>query len=60
MCFSVEVTTTATQQLEQGYDKLARWCSLQFRHFVRDALLEVTPLLSEAVRWLKKRPELLR
>ncbi|KAI5122053.1 hypothetical protein M0805_006037 [Coniferiporia weirii] len=55
----VDIITTASQQLEQGYDKLARWCSLEFRQFVGDTLLEVSPLMGEAVKWLKKKPELL-
>lgn len=54
------MVTTTSQQLEQGYDKIARWCALEFRQFVRDALLEVTPLMVEAVKWLRKKPELLR
>ncbi|EJD05807.1 oligomeric complex COG6 [Fomitiporia mediterranea MF3/22] len=55
----VEIIAATSRQLEEGYDKLARWCSLEFRQFVRDALLEVTPLMVEAIRWLRKKPELL-
>ncbi|KAL5511670.1 COG6 [Sanghuangporus vaninii] len=55
----VEIIAATSRQLEEGYDKLTRWCSLEFRQFVRDALLEVTSLLIEAVRWLRKKPELL-
>ena len=55
----MEIIAATSRQLEEGYDKLTRWCSLEFRQFVRDALLEVTPLLVEAVRWLRKKPELL-
>ena len=57
--FRVEIIANTSHQLEEGYDKLARWCSLEFRQYVRDALLEVTPLMTEAVRWLRKKPELL-
>lgn len=56
----VDIIATSSQQLEQGYDKLARWCSLEFRQFVRDTLLEVTPAMGEAIKWLRKKPELLR
>ncbi|THH11854.1 hypothetical protein EW145_g400 [Phellinidium pouzarii] len=55
----VDIITTASQQIEQGYDKLTRWCSLEFRQFVKDALLEVTPIMREAIKWLRKKPELL-
>lgn len=59
LCFRVEIISTTSHQLEQGYDKIARWCSLEFRQFVRDAQLEVSPLMREAVKWLRNRPELL-
>lgn len=57
---SVDVIATTSQQLEQGFDKIARWCSLEFRQFVRDVPLEVNTIMTEAVRWLWKRPELLK
>ena len=56
---SIDIVTTTSQQLEQGYDKIARWCTLGFRQFVRDAVLEVTPLMVHAVKWLHKKSELL-
>ncbi len=45
--------------LEQGYEKIARWCSYEFRQIGRDAHLEVTPIMREAVRRLRQRQELL-
>jgi hypothetical protein len=47
--------------LEKACDKLLRWCSAEFRNMGRDAVLEVPVAdeLSEAVRRLRSRPELL-
>jgi hypothetical protein len=45
--------------LEKACDKLLRWCSVEFRGMGRDASLEVPDELSEAVRRLRSRPELL-
>ena len=45
--------------LEKACDKLLRWCSVEFRGMGRDASLEVSEELSEAVRRLRLRPELL-
>ena len=45
--------------LEKASDKLLRWCSVEFRGMGRDASLEVPDELSEAVRRLRLRPELL-
>lgn len=45
--------------LEKACDKLLRWCSAEFRGMGRDASLEVPDELSEAVRRLRSRPELL-
>ena len=57
---SVDVIETTSRQLEQGFEKVARWCSLEFRQFVRDVPLEVNSPLTEGVKWLWKRPDLLR
>lgn len=46
--------------LEQGYDKVARWCTLEFRQMGRDAQLEVSNTLREAVLRLRQRSELLK
>jgi conserved oligomeric Golgi complex subunit 6 len=45
--------------LEQGYDKMTRWCSNEFRQMGRDTQLDVIPALRESVRRLRERPELL-
>ncbi|TDL27340.1 oligomeric complex COG6 [Rickenella mellea] len=54
-----DIMSTTSQQLEQGFDKISRWCSLEFRSLGRDAQLEVGSTMREAIRWLRKRPELL-
>ena len=48
-----------SKHLEQGFEKVLRWLSYEFRHLGRDAQLEVNPTMVEVVRRLKKRPELL-
>ena len=50
---------STSSNLEQGYDKLLRYCSHEFRHIGRDNHLEVGNDLREAVVRLRKRPELL-
>ena len=52
----MSVTST---HLEKACEKLLRWCSVEFRGMGRDASLEVPDELSEAVRRLRSRPELL-
>lgn len=52
------MASTSTH-LERGYEKIARWLAFEFRQLGRDAALEVTPMMSEAVRRLNGRPELL-
>ena len=52
------MASTSTH-LEQGYEKIFRWCTYEFRQMGRDAQLEVAPAMREAVRRLRKRPELL-
>ena len=50
---------STSSNLEQGYEKLLRYCSNEFRHIGRDFQLEVSSGLREAVVRLRKRPELL-
>ena len=50
---------STSSNLEQGYEKLLRYCSNEFRHIGRDFQLEVSSGLREAVARLRKRPELL-
>ncbi len=45
---------------EQAYQKLARWCSFEFRQLGKDAQLDVTPKMQETIRRLRDRPELLK
>lgn len=45
--------------LEQGYEKILRYCSNEFRQVGRDSQIEVSDTLREAVHTLRKRPELL-
>jgi hypothetical protein len=50
---------STSSNLEQGYEKLLRYCSNEFRQIGRDFQLEVSKGLREAVVRLRKRPELL-
>ncbi|KAI0318919.1 oligomeric complex COG6 [Amylostereum chailletii] len=55
----LDIMAATATYLEKGYDKLFRWCSLEFRQMGRDSSLEVSGTLREAVRRLRLRPELL-
>ncbi|KAJ7593358.1 oligomeric complex COG6 [Mycena floridula] len=55
----LDIMAVTSTHLEQGYEKMARWCSYEFRHLGRDAQLEVSPTMAETVRRLRKRPEML-
>jgi hypothetical protein len=48
------------QQLEAGYQKIFRWCTFEFRQFVREAQLEVGVVMKEAVKRLRERKPLLK
>jgi conserved oligomeric Golgi complex subunit 6 len=50
---------STSSNLEQGYEKLFRYCSNEFRQLGRDSQLEVNHKLRESVVRLRKRPELL-
>ena len=50
--------SATSSRLEAGYDKILRWCTYEFTA-LRDTHIEVPPNLSEAVRRLRDRPELL-
>ncbi|KAJ3755564.1 oligomeric complex COG6 [Lentinula raphanica] len=54
-----DIMASTASQLEQGYEKILRWCSYEFRQIGRDSQLEVNTIMREAVRRLRKRPELL-
>jgi hypothetical protein len=51
--------SATSRVLEAGYDKLARWVAAEFRTLGRDASLEASPTLREAVQRLRGRSELL-
>ncbi|KAL1944792.1 hypothetical protein VTO73DRAFT_3222 [Trametes versicolor] len=54
-----DILAATAGQLEQAYDKIFRWCCFEFRQMGRDASLEVTPTMREAVKRLRERSELL-
>ncbi|KZW02874.1 oligomeric complex COG6 [Exidia glandulosa HHB12029] len=55
----LDIMATTAQLLEQAFQKLLRWCSFEFRQLGRDAMLEVSPTMREAVRRLRAQPALL-
>ncbi|KAJ4463724.1 oligomeric Golgi complex subunit 6 [Lentinula lateritia] len=50
---------STASQLEQGYEKIFRWCSYEFRQVGYDSQVEVSMIMREGVRRLRKRPDLL-
>lgn len=48
--------------LEQGYEKLMRWCLNELRQIGREMMIDVdvSTTLQEAIRRLRSRPELLK
>jgi hypothetical protein len=57
--YRVDIMTATSSYLEQGYEKLLRWTSNEFRQIGREMQVEVHPTLREAIKRLRKRPELL-
>ncbi|KAJ7225913.1 oligomeric complex COG6 [Mycena pura] len=55
----VDIMASTSSYLEQGYEKIVRWCSYEVLQMGRDMQVEVGPTMREAVRRLRKRPELL-
>ncbi|KAH7908757.1 oligomeric Golgi complex subunit 6 [Hygrophoropsis aurantiaca] len=55
----MDIMASTSSYLEQGYEKIYRYCSFEFRQMGRDAHLEINPAMREAVRRLRQRPELL-
>lgn len=47
-----EIMAATADQLEAAYDKIHRWCEFEFRKYTRDASLEVSPVMQEAVKRL--------
>ncbi|OSD08476.1 oligomeric complex COG6 [Trametes coccinea BRFM310] len=54
-----DILAATAAQLEQTYDKIFRWCCFEFRQMGKDASLDVSPTMREAVKRLRERPELL-
>ncbi|KAF9042684.1 oligomeric complex COG6 [Rhodocollybia butyracea] len=54
-----DIMASTASHLEQGYEKIFRWCSYEFLQIGRDSQLEVSTTMREGVRRLRKRPELL-
>lgn len=50
---------STSSYLEQGYEKIYRWCSFEFRQMGRDVQLEVDSTMRQAISRLFQRPELL-
>ncbi|KAK7064568.1 E3 ubiquitin-protein ligase PEP5 [Favolaschia claudopus] len=55
----LDIMALTSSHLEQGYEKIFRWCSYEFRQMGRDIHIEVEDTMREAIRRLRKRPELL-
>ncbi|KAI0253558.1 oligomeric Golgi complex subunit 6 [Lactifluus subvellereus] len=55
----LDIMAVTSTRLDKASDKLFKWCRSEFRSMGRDASLEVSEELSEAVRRLRLRPELL-
>ncbi|KAH7924764.1 oligomeric complex COG6 [Leucogyrophana mollusca] len=55
----LDIMASTSSYLEQGYEKIYRYCSFEFRQMGRDVHLEVSPIMREAIRRLRQRPELL-
>ncbi|ORY21431.1 putative intra-golgi transport-related protein [Naematelia encephala] len=56
----LDIMALTSEQMESAYLKIHRWCLFEFRQFSKDAQLEVSPNLREAVRRLRDRPALLK
>lgn len=56
---SLEIMSSTCAHLEQGYEKILRYCSNEFRQVGRDSQVEVNVVMREAVQRLRNRPELL-
>jgi hypothetical protein len=57
--FSLDIMASTSSNLEQGYEKISRWCSHEFQAMGRDMHVDVSRTMREAITRLRKRPELL-
>lgn len=48
-----------SEQLESGYSKIHRYCQFEFRQFTREAQLEASSVMRQAICRLRDRPALL-
>ncbi|KAJ7462784.1 oligomeric complex COG6 [Mycena galericulata] len=55
----LDIMASTSSHLEQGYEKIFRWCSYEFRQMGRDMQIEVGTTMREATHRLRQRPELL-
>ncbi|KAG1761563.1 oligomeric complex COG6 [Suillus occidentalis] len=55
----LDIMASTSSYLEQGYEKIYRWCSFEFRQMGRDTQLEVNSTMQQAISRLSQRPELL-
>ncbi|KIJ51335.1 hypothetical protein M422DRAFT_26752 [Sphaerobolus stellatus SS14] len=55
----MDIMALTSSLLEQAYQKIFRWCSYEFRQLGKDAQLDVSPVMREAVRRLRQQPDLL-
>ncbi|OCF45140.1 hypothetical protein I317_00942 [Kwoniella heveanensis CBS 569] len=56
----LDIMRATSDQMESGYKKIHRWCQFEFRQFTREAQLEVSPVMRDAVKRLRERPPLLK
>ncbi|KAF7306576.1 E3 ubiquitin-protein ligase PEP5 [Mycena indigotica] len=54
----LDIMAATSSYLEQAYEKIVRWSSYEFLQ-MRDLHIEVSPIMRETIRRLRKRPELL-
>ncbi|WVO14670.1 hypothetical protein L204_102307 [Cryptococcus depauperatus] len=54
----LDIMASTSNQLESGFNKIHKWCQFEFRQFIKDTQLEVTPVMRQAVRRLRDRPVL--
>lgn len=55
----LDIMASTSSHLEQGYEKISRWCSHVFQAMSRDMHVDISQTMREAIRRLRKRPELL-
>ncbi|TFK72867.1 oligomeric complex COG6 [Pluteus cervinus] len=55
----LDIMASTSSYLEQGFEKISRWCTNEFRELGRETIIDVTPTLQEAIKRLRSRPELL-